>query len=328
MFLHRRYANDPRTLTAKSAAAIAFAVFAIMFTALLSVPQTASAMTLEEAAAKVEETSAVYSEAVAVQEGLQAEMDELSARIEELESQMPELKRKASIICRAMYRDRFSDDNLIDMVLSAGSIKEALDLYVTYNKVLSFQTDQLDALTNAKNELEESKAKLEEDKVAADAAVDEAKTALDEATAARQVAQAQARAAGAGALAAQIDWSMPKDEFVEHWAGRINSYLSGTRLAGHGESFADAAYEYGVDPRWSPAISRIESGCGAACFKPYNAWGWMGKSFSDWDSAIYAHVKYLSGPLYGGYLTPGGAATYCPPGGPWYSAVSGEMNRM
>lgn len=289
---------------------------------------TAEGITLEEAAAKVEETSAAYSEAVAIQEDLAANIESLTTQIADLEAQMPELERKAGAVCRAMYMSGDPDLELLNIILGARSVSEAIRLADTYDKLLSYQTDQLDALTTAKTDLETSKVQLETDKVAADEAVAAAKEALDEATAARQQAQAEARAAQAGALAQQIDWSMPKDEFVAHWAARINNYLAGTNLAGQGENFADAAYQYGTDPRWSPAISRIESGCGAACFRPYNAWGWMGSSFSSWSEGIYKHVKYLSGPLYGGYLTPKGAATYCPPGGPWYSKVSAEMSKI
>lgn len=322
--------EKPRSFYAKAIAAILSVLLAAgaVFTLTMYFPQKAQAITLEEAAAKVEETSAAYNEAVAVQEELATSIDALVDQITELESQMPELERKAGIICRAMYRSGDPDIEFLSIILGATNIRDAIKLADTYDKLLSYQTDQLDALTNAKNELEYAKAQLDADKASADEAVAATKAALDEATAARQQAQAEARAAQAGALAQQIDWSMPKDEFVSHWGARINDYLSGTKLAGTGEAFADAAYQYGVDPRWSPAISRIESGCGAACFRPYNAWGWMGASFSSWEEGIYKHVKYLSGPLYGGYLTPKGAATYCPPGGPWYSKVSTEMGKI
>ncbi len=45
-------------------------------------------------------------------------------------------------------------------------------------------------------------------------------------------------------------------------------------LSGHGETFAEAAWEAGIDPRWSPAISNTESTKGRVCFKSHNAWGW------------------------------------------------------
>ena len=98
-------------------------------------------------------------------------------------------------------------------------------------------------------------------------------------------------------------------------------------MSGYGRVFAQAALAYGVDPRWSPAISCIESTMGAYCFRPYNAWGWMGHSFSSWEEAIWAHVEYL-GYMYGGKLTMDAANIYCDPGEEWYYAVLGEMESI
>lgn len=305
-----------------------FAISALAVSALIATPATALGITLEEAAVQVEETSAALAAAKDKQEQIAADIEGLSQEISSLEEQMPALQDKAASVMRAMYRDGNQELNIIEVVLGARSFTDAVRLYDVYNEILDYQTDQLDALVNAKNTLATDKASLEEELAAQENAVAEAQAALEEAQAARTQAQAEARAAKGGELASQIDWSMTQDEFVEHWGTRINDYLSGTPLSGQGEAFADAAYENGTDPRWSPAISRIESGCGAACFRPHNAWGWMGKSFSSWEEGIYAHVKYLAGPLYGGYLTQKGAATYCPPGGPWFSKVSNEMSKI
>lgn len=290
--------------------------------------QSANAITLEEATKKVEETSAVYTEAANEQSRLENEIAELTTKIDEIEAQLPELREKASDAYVSMYKSRNNTSELLDAVLGTRNLGEALYCMELFDKVLRIQTDQIDALLAAKSELDEAKAQLDEDKAVIDESVAAAKEALDEAKQARAQAQAEVLQAKGGELAAQIDWSMSREEFVAHWGARLNKYLSGTPLSGHGEDFADAAYLNGCDPRWSAAISRIESGCGAACFRPHNAWGWMGKSFSSWSDAIYAHAKYLAGPLYGGYLTMRGASTYCPPGGPWYSAVSAEMQRM
>lgn len=125
-----------------------------------------------------------------------------------------------------------------------------------------------------------------------------------------------------------LDWSADKSSFVAQWAPRINAYLAGSPLAGYGELFASSAYDYGVDPRWSPAISCVESTKGAYCFRPYNAWGWMGRSFSSWEEAIPQHVAYLAR-MYGGYLTPAAAQKYCPPTWEhWYNRCAEEMNKI
>lgn len=123
-------------------------------------------------------------------------------------------------------------------------------------------------------------------------------------------------------------WSNDRDNFVAKWTPRINAYLAGSPMAGHGQTFAEAAWDNGVDPRWSPAIACIESGKGAQCFKPHNAWGWGSSSWGDWDSAIRAHVAGLASG-YGSTISVSAAKKYCPPNWQfWYSAVLAQMQRI
>ncbi|MBR2804014.1 MAG: hypothetical protein IKE20_02565, partial [Eggerthellaceae bacterium] len=91
-----------------------------------------------------------------------------------------------------------------------------------------------------------------------------------------------------------IDWSVGREAFVAEWSARIDAYLAGSPLSGYGTTFAEAAWENGIDPRWSPAISNTESGKGSACFLPHNAWGWGSSAWGDWDTAIRAHVAGLA----------------------------------
>ena len=77
-----------------------------------------------------------------------------------------------------------------------------------------------------------------------------------------------------------------REVFVSTWAERIDAFNAGYPLEGYGRTFAEAAYDYGIDPRLPPAIARVESGSGEVCFNPYNAWGWGDASWGDWDSAI------------------------------------------
>ncbi|MBP3894150.1 MAG: hypothetical protein J6D34_08940 [Atopobiaceae bacterium] len=117
-----------------------------------------------------------------------------------------------------------------------------------------------------------------------------------------------------------------REAFVNKWAPRIDAYLSGYPLGGHGRTFAEAAWDYNVDPRWSPAISCIESTKGLYCFASHNAWGWGSSSWGDWDSAIRSHVSGLSAG-YGYTISPSAAQKYCPPTWEdWYSSVLSEMN--
>ena len=83
-----------------------------------------------------------------------------------------------------------------------------------------------------------------------------------------------------------------------------------------------------MDPRWSPAISNTESGKGAHCFLPHNAWGWGASIWFNWTDAIYAHVKGLADG-YGYSITYSAAAKYCPPNtANWYNNTLGEMAKM
>lgn len=127
-----------------------------------------------------------------------------------------------------------------------------------------------------------------------------------------------------------VNWSASKTDFVNQWAPRIDSFLSshGSPMAGEGQLFASSAWDDGVDPRWSPAISIVESSGGLVCFEPYNAWGWGDESFGSWDQAIPAHVAYLQ-QVYGGSLTYAAAQKYCPPNSDfWYNRCMSLMNEI
>ena len=125
-----------------------------------------------------------------------------------------------------------------------------------------------------------------------------------------------------------VDMGSDKQAFVSEWTQRIDAYLAGSPLAGQGKTFAEAAWEYGVDPRFSPAISTVESSTGRYCFLPHNAWGWGSSSWSSWEEAIWDHVEGLA-IGYGGQLTYAAAQKYCPPNADhWYSSVLANMERI
>ena len=122
-----------------------------------------------------------------------------------------------------------------------------------------------------------------------------------------------------------VNWQSDKDGFVAKWSTRIDAYLAGSPLAGYGSAFAAAAWDYGVDPRLSPAISAVESSKGLYCAYSHNAWGWGSVSWGSWETAIYAHTAGLASG-YGGYLTYSMAQKYCPPNASaWYSSVAANM---
>lgn len=125
-----------------------------------------------------------------------------------------------------------------------------------------------------------------------------------------------------------VNWDVTKEQFVSEWTRRIDLYLSGTALSGYGRNFAEAAWTYGVDPRFSPAISNTESTNGKYCFLPHNAWGWGDVSWDSWEEAIDAHVRGLS-QGYGYTLTAAGARKYCPPNWEnWYNNTASQMNMI
>lgn len=126
----------------------------------------------------------------------------------------------------------------------------------------------------------------------------------------------------------EVNWDMSKEEFVDEWAARIDAYLAGSPLAGQGVTFATAAWDNGVDPRWSPAISNTESSKGAHCFLSHNAWGWGQSSWSSWEEAINAHVSGLAA-NYGYSITYSYAKKYCPPNyDHWFTSTLSEMKRI
>lgn len=136
--------------------------------------------------------------------------------------------------------------------------------------------------------------------------------------------EANARAMALGLQ--PVNWNVDRDTFINEWGTRIDAYLAGSPLSGYGRTFAEASWNYGVDPRWSPAISNTESTKGANCFRAYNAWGWMSTSgWSSWETAIDGHVKGLANG-YGGSISLWAAQKYCPPTyNSWYQNTLSQM---
>ena len=176
----------------------------------------------------------------------------------------------------------------------------------------------------------EQKAEAAAKKKAAEAAVKAAKTEKEKKAAKKQVTEAKEESSGSSSSSASnVSWSNSKTAFVNKWAPRINAYLAGSPTAGTGKYYAEAAWDNGVDPRWAPAISCVESSKGAACFASHNAWGYGSSGFSSWQEGINTVVSALSGSMYGGYLTRKAAATYCPPTpDSWYSKCKAEMAKI
>ena len=204
------------------------------------------------------------------------------------------------------------------------------------------------ALTAAQEARQEAQRKAQEEaarqaeeaaKAAAAAqAAEEAKAAqaaqAESAAAANAPAASDAASSDASSEAVETpsndgaDWTSDRDAFVAQWAGRIDAYLAGSPMAGTGRTFAEAAWDYGVDPRWSPAISNTESSKGLYCSGSCNAWGWGSSSWGSWDDAIRDHVAGLARG-YGYTISVEAAKKYCPPNWEhWYNATLAQMNMI
>jgi len=312
---------------------------------------------------QVEQSAVTYNKAVADVDRLEQEIAENQALLEELNEQLPMQEERFNEAVRFMYVYQMDTSFVLDFLFSSSDF-ESLIGAVEYIDRLQENNYKVMVETAAyKAQVESTAAQLDSDLKEAQAAREQAARSLEEAKAARQEAmrlaaeqaarEEAARKAAAEAAAASsagggssshssgggsvshptvssgdVDWSLSRDAFIAEWAPRINSYLAGSPLSGYGYNFAAAAWDYGVDPRWSPAIACVESGKGANCFRSHNAWGWGSKSWDSWEEAIDAHVNGLHR-IYGATLTYSGAQMYCPtnPDG-WYEKVLKEMNKI
>ncbi|NPD30665.1 hypothetical protein HLV37_02065 [Eggerthellaceae bacterium zg-1084] len=233
-------------------------------------------------------------------------------------------------------------DKSMDKIKALGSLQQQLEKTasdLTQQKSQAQQAEQeaqaaLDEAREAREEaqrqaaeqarMEEERRAREEEQARAQAAdkaaQKERETAKDAAAKPSESSSAPAAVAGT-----EVDWSQDAQAFVAAWGPRIDAYLAGSPLAGQGTTFAQAAWAYGIDPRFSPAIATVESSKGAALFKPYNAWGWGSVSWNSWEEAINAHAAGLARG-YGRTLTLAAAQKYCPPTWQhWHDSVSAQM---
>lgn len=79
---------------------------------------------------------------------------------------------------------------------------------------------------------------------------------------------------------------------------RLKAYMKSRNfnegLAAEAATFAGAAEANGMDWRLGVAIAVAESSGGRYCFKPYNPFGIMGKSFSSWREAVTEVNRLIS----------------------------------
>ena len=331
-------------------AGVATALFAaVLFPVPARAITTETAATLTETQKNVEKTAAALDTAAKNLEDLQGKMDENEAEIAKIEAQLPDVQSKASKAMRELYKYKKSSNSLMSFVLNTQSLDDLIATMKYTSQVEDANLEALEELNDMQAELETKEAELASAKAQAESEKQAAANALAEAQQLREAAQAKADAEAAAEAAtvqqaaaqagqsagsvatvnnAAVSWDMDQDAFVAEWAPRIDAYLAGSPLAGQGKTFAAAAWKYGVDPRWSPAISNTESSKGRHCFKSHNAWGWGSSSWGSWEEAIDAHVAGLARG-YGYTISVANAKKYCPPNWfNWYNDTLSEMNRI
>ncbi len=336
-------------------------MFLLTTCALLAPPRIAQADVLAElqsAQEQVQTSNQAYDDASSHVKELEDQIGANQARVTQIEEQLPAQRERAADSMRVLYKMQQSSGGLIDLLLSSDSFYELVTTVQYLDAIQSYNTDAIEQLTTLCDELEQTQGDLQTQMQQAETERRNASDALAQAQAARDqlqeqiaaqaaaeaaerqaaVRQAQAAAAsnatfttesGADApVVAPTDSDPDPVDYNADWGARIDAYLAGSPLAGHGSTFAEAAEAYGVDPRFSPAISAVESSKGRYCFKPYNAWGWGSMGWSNWDDAIWAHVSGLASG-YGGQLTLAAAQKYCPPSAnQWYSSVLANMEMI
>lgn len=320
----------------------------------------------EEATARVEELQAQIDENEARVAELEAELPTQQARAEDSLRALYKMQQgSGSLIDLLLSADDFyqllSTIQYLDVIQSnnndaieelQASMKELDQARFSLNSQMEEAEQEQQRAEEALEQANAARAELEAE-IAAQAAAEEAQRRAAIEAAQRAAAEAAAQAAAAADAegeqdvtfttesgtqapvevpsspdAGNVDWSSDKAAFVAEWSARIDAYLAGSPLAGQGTTFAEAAWEYGVDPRFSPAISMIESTQGRYCFLPHNAWGWGSSSWGSWEEAIWDHVAGLAAG-YGGQLTYAGAQKYCPPNADyWYAGVLANMERI
>lgn len=347
----RNYGHTHKALVIGAALAFALSGTALCPTTALAVTQETEAQ-LTETQKKLEDSAAAYDKATENVAKLQAQIDENNALIAELEAKLPEQQLKASQVMRDMYKYEKASNPFMSFILNSQSFDEFFTQMAYMNQIKDSNTSALEELNETQKQLEQTKVELEQAKAQADTEAKAASDALAEAQKLREAAQKKADEEAASELAALqqasselaggteesssvvlpdtsgVNWNTDEASFVAEWSARIDAYLAGSPLEGYGATFAAAAWKYGVDPRWSPAISNTESSKGAYCFREHNAWGWGAIDFSSWEEAIDTHVRGLARG-YGYTISVQAAKKYCPPNWyHWYHNTLSEMQKI
>jgi len=89
--------------------------------------------------------------------------------------------------------------------------------------------------------------------------------------------------------ARRISWCLDQAIATEKRSrrvGQVNTYLTGSPMAGLGEVIVAHADRTGVNFALCPAIATAESSMGRVNCGSYNAWGMLGSNFSSWEHGV------------------------------------------
>ena len=319
---------------------------------------------------EIEQLTAAYHEALTNVDAAAARIDELQAEIDAISAVLPAQEARSDASIKQRYIMQSNPLAIVEPLLTSQSLDDFLRQVDYLEKVSRSNLREINKTRDMKATLENNAAEQQRVLDEANAKADEARAALaavqDERAAkqregqgnAIQQAEAQGgeesvgKAADGGeqpedyreaatqdtaALSDGADWHADRDAFIAEWGKRIDSYLAGSALAGQGVNFAASAWKWGIDPRWSPAISNTESSKGAYCIRPHNAWGWgaadsdpygLALEWESWEEAIDAHVAGLA-QGYGYTITLRGAMSYCPnTWQSWYNKTLAQMAQI
>lgn len=303
----------------------------------------------------VESTAAEYEQATERVEEIAQQISENESQIRSLDERIPLYRETCSESMVDVYKLQRDGIGVVAVILGAQDFSSFLTAYDYLNRVYETADARLQNLARSIQERKEAheeltSARAEAERVQADAeraallavaqreaaqkaAEERAQQEAHEREAAKKEAEEQGEKPPeeptvAAPSASDADWSGDKASFVSQWAGRLDSYLAGSPLSGQGKTFSSAAWDAGIDPRFSAAISTVESSKGAACFLPHNAWGWGSASWGSWEEAIAAHATGLARG-YGYTVSEAGAQKYCPGTWQhWYDRVAEEMAKI
>lgn len=297
-----------------------------------------SSMELEDLKKAVEDITAERDAIVENQQYLEELIAQNAAHLAELDMRLPKEEALAERAVRERYKMQQHRGDIFEAALSSETLN---DFIACVDYIVAASQVSVDAVVDLRAEREACVAEgeqLAQDKENVDKRLERANVLLEKVTAARDEAQRKADlVANAHLVADGANWDEGEEAFVEAWTPRIDAFLAGSPMQGLGEAFAKAAWNNHIDPRFSPAISTVESSNGRYCIKPHNAWGWgaadsdpygLASSWPTWEDAVNAHVGGLARG-YGYTVSVEGAKKYCPPNWEeWYATTVAEMNRI